>query len=104
LTYGWLLSSAPNPWYLTWSLPLILFAGGRSWWLLPGLAFLYYFRFWLEYQSSSSEESLLRARAFFDYGVVWVEYLPFFLTMLVESWRRRTKPSPPGEPRNGAAR
>jgi hypothetical protein len=103
LTWGWLLSSAPNPWYLTWGLPLMAFARLRSWWLLPGLAFLYYLRFWLEYQSLGSEESLRLARERFDFGVVWLEFVPFFLALLVESWWRRAPRPRQVEPDAGSA-
>lgn len=89
LAWGWLLSSAPNPWYLLWGLPLMVFDGRRSWWLLPGLALLYYLRFWLEYQALGSEEAMQAARRQFDFGLVWLEYLPFFLVLLAESLVRR---------------
>jgi hypothetical protein len=79
LAWGWLLSSAPNPWYLTWSLPFMLFAGRRNWFLLPGLALLYYASFWLE-------RSDLRA---WQDALVWVEFVPFFAALAIEAvWCR----------------
>jgi hypothetical protein len=86
LAWGWLLSSAQNPWYLLWCLPFMVFARHRSWFLLLGLAFLYYLRFWLEYQATGTDASSQAARAAFDFQVVWLEYLPFFLALLVETW------------------
>lgn len=94
LAWGWLLSSAQHPWYLLWCLPLMVFAGRRSWFLLPGLALLYYLRFWLEYQALGdvfSQDALRAAKARFDYEVVWVEMAPFFLTLLAESVRCRLR-------------
>jgi hypothetical protein len=86
LAWGWLLSSAQNPWYLLWSLPFMVFARYRSWFLLVGLAFLYYLRFWLEYQALATDAGFRAARAAFDFQVVWWEYLPFFLALLAETW------------------
>jgi hypothetical protein len=84
LAWGWLLSSAPNPWYLLWCLPLIVFDGRRSWFLLPGLVLLYYLRFWLAYRAPDAP-ARAAARDLFDFGVVWLEYLPFLLALAAES-------------------
>ncbi|MCI0460107.1 MAG: hypothetical protein L0Z62_24410, partial [Gemmataceae bacterium] len=86
LAWAWLLTSAQNPWYLAWCLPFMLFAGVRSWFLLPGLVLLYYLRFWLEYHAPATEAGVRAARASFDVGIVWVEYVPFFVALLAESW------------------
>jgi hypothetical protein len=86
LVWGWLLSSTQNPWYLLWSLPLMLFAGRRSWFLLPGPVLLYYLRFWMDGSPSGTLDA-------FDYGVVWLEYGPFFLALLGESWFGRLRRS-----------
>jgi hypothetical protein len=89
LGWAWLMTSAANPWYLLWGLPLIAFAGRRAWWLLPGLALGYYVRFWMEYRAAGTEESLRAAHDSFDFGVVWLEYLPFFAILAVETcWAR----------------
>jgi hypothetical protein len=53
--------------------------------LLLGLALLYYLRFWLEYQALGDEAALNSARDRFDFGVAWLEYLPFFVALVVES-------------------
>lgn len=82
LAWGWLLGSAQNPWYLIWALPFMLFAGCRSWFLLPGLVLLYYAGFWLERQTGASWLGV-------EEGLVWLEYVPFFVALLVEAcWRR----------------
>ena len=89
LAWGWLLSSAQNPWYFLWGLPFIVFDGRRCWFLLLGFPFLYYLRFLLEYQAPATGVGLQAARAAFDFQVVWLEYLPFFLALVVETWRLR---------------
>jgi len=94
LAWGWLLSAAANPWYLTWCWPFVIFAGARSWYLLPGLALLYYGRFWLARTDPSGTLDV------FDYGVVWLEYLPFFIALTVETIFRkasRGRQPPEGE-------
>lgn len=91
LVWGWLLSSAQNPWYLLWCLPFMVFGGRRSWFLLSGLAFLYYLRFWLEYQAPATDAGQRAVRDAFDFQVVWFEYLPFFLILLAEIWWLRYK-------------
>ena len=98
LGWAWLMTSAANPWYLLWGLPLLVFAGRRAWWLLPGLALGYYVRFWMEYQAAGTEDSLRAAHDLFDFGIVWLEYLPFFALFAVETYRtrprgRRTRPT-----------
>jgi hypothetical protein len=91
LAWGWLLSSAQNPWYLLWCLPLMVFDGRRSWFLLTGLVLLYYLRFWLEYRAGDSAASVAAAQSLFDFHLVWVEYVPFFLVLLAETWWSRRK-------------
>lgn len=86
LAWGWLLSSTQNPWYVLWSLPLMLFAGKRAWFLLPGLALVYYLRFWYEYWDPHNPSE---GYAIFDYGIVWLEYVPLFVGLTIEAlWRR----------------
>jgi len=86
LAWGWLLSSAQNPWYLLWSLPFMVFAGRRSWFLLPGLVLVYYVRFWLDGRS-------WQERPLSEAELMWVEYPPFFLALALESWRARASRS-----------
>lgn len=80
LVWCWLLGSAQNPWYLLWCLPFAVFDGRLGWFLLPGLALLYYVRFWIAERSATAEA--------FDFGWVWLEYAPFFFWLAVESWRQ----------------
>lgn len=44
LSLAWLclLSPTQKPWYWTWALPLVMFAQGRAWLALSGLAMIYY--------------------------------------------------------------
>lgn len=90
LAWGWLLSAAAHPWYLTWCLPFLIFEARRSWFLLTGSAFVYYVRFWMEYRAlGGGHAAVASALERFDYGVVWLEYAPFFAALLLESCRRR---------------
>ncbi|MHB1561979.1 MAG: hypothetical protein ACYC61_31410, partial [Isosphaeraceae bacterium] len=88
LAWSWLLCSTPHPWYLTWSLPFLVFAGRRSWFLLPALALIYYLRFSMEYQAAPGGlPAVENAFESFDYGVVWLEYVPFLAFLALETWR-----------------
>ena len=60
---------------------------------MTGLVFIYYVRFWFEYQASplgleAVENSLDR----FDHEFICFEYVPFFTVLIVEAtwgrWRR----------------
>src|SRR5262249_32110714 len=68
------------PWYLIWCLPFMVFAGRRSWFLLPGLVLFYYARFWFEAHGTTGNVDV------FDYGLVWLEYMPFFVALALEIW------------------
>jgi hypothetical protein len=86
LVWGWLLSSTPHPWYLTWSLPFLVFEGRRSWFLLPGLVFIYYLRFWFEYRAlDGGPDAVASSLERFDYGMIWLEFLPFLTAIALES-------------------
>jgi hypothetical protein len=83
LAWAWLLSAAQNPWYLLWCLPFMVFVSRRAWFLLPGLVLLYYVRFWVETHSADGTAVI------FDYQLVWLEYLPFFIVLALEAlWKR----------------
>jgi hypothetical protein len=92
LAWTWLLAAAQFPWYLLWCLPLMVFARQRSWFLLPGLVLWYYFRFWLEGRHGPA------ATGVFDFGLIWLEYAPFFLALIVESGGQWRIGHPLGEP------
>ena len=49
IAWFWLLCPTLNPWYWSWALPLLPFARSRVWWLMSGVLFTYYLRFWLTY-------------------------------------------------------
>lgn len=87
LAWAWLLSSAQNPWYVLWFLPLMPFARCRSWFLLPCLAFVYYLRFWLVYQGETIDPG--GECPAFDYGWVWFEHGVVLAALAVEAWIRR---------------
>jgi hypothetical protein len=99
LAWAWLLSSTQNPWYLVWCLPLVIFDGRKTWFLLPGLVLLYYVGFWLERQARTPAIEL------FEASLVWLEFLPFLMLLGVETWWTRAVQTPsaePGEPIRGA--
>jgi hypothetical protein len=91
VAWFWLLQPTANPWYWTWALPLLPFARNRAWFALSGLAFLYYFRFWLTYHFPDT--AVLGTRyagpTFFDYVVTWFEFAPWFAWLALETRRVR---------------
>jgi hypothetical protein len=90
IAWFWLLSPTQNPWYWIWALPLAAFARNRVWWLLSGVVFLYYLRFWFSYQFA--EQPLLgtghTGTAFFDLVVTWIEFGPWFVLLAISFLRR----------------
>ncbi len=86
LTWFWLLLPTQNPWYLVWSLPFVSFITGRSWYLLSGLAFTYYVRFWLAAQFPTPLcGTPYPGPQFFDFIITWLEFGPW-LTWLLTGW------------------
>ncbi len=75
-----LLSPVQNPWYLAWVVPFLCFFPGRSWLLLTGLVGLYYMEFYFDYQDMQEYVA----------WIPWFEYLPFYLLLGWEWWRRTT--------------
>lgn len=114
LAWFWLLAPTQNPWYWLWALPLIPFAKNRTWYLMSGILFIYYLRFWFEYHCTgvSATESLsielpqwaskfsqYQGIDFFDFVVTWLEYLPWYLLLISETlgwflWSLVVKPTP----------
>ena len=92
LAWLWLLCPTQNPWYWTWALPLVMFAGSRAWLAVSGLTMIYYLRFWLSYHWP--EQPLLgtpyAGAALFDLVVTWIEFGPWFLWLTWETRRRST--------------
>jgi hypothetical protein len=89
LVWFWLLLPTQNPWYLTWSLPFLPFARGRAWFVLSGLAFVYYLRFWMAAQFSSPLLGTpYPGPQFFDYVVTWLEFAPWLAWLLIAQLER----------------
>lgn len=90
VAWFWLLLPTLNPWYWTWAIPLLPFARGRAWLLLSGLAFFYYFRFWLMHHFPDTPllGTHYNGPLFFDYVVVWLEFLPWFVVLTAGSLLR----------------
>ena len=85
LAWFWLLLPTQNPWYLTWCLPFLPFAGSRAWFALSGLAFVYYLRFWMTAQFSTPLLGTpYPGPQFFDYVVTWIEFAPWLAWLVVE--------------------
>ena len=85
LAWFWLLAPTQNPWYWIWAVPLLPFAKNRAWLMLAGLVFVYYLRFWLEEQPPQQRiwNTQFAGAHFFDYIVVWFEYLPWLISLLL---------------------
>ncbi len=77
----WLLSPTQNPWYWIWAMPLVMFARGRIWLLVSGLALIYYLRFWLgaNWPNDVAPATGYSGTLMFDYVVAWLEFFPWFL-------------------------
>jgi alpha-1,6-mannosyltransferase len=65
------------PWYYTWMLPFLAVAPRPSLLLLTALLPLYYIRYSLQPRGMMS---------YFDYLVVWVEFVPVWILLILE-WR-----------------
>ncbi len=89
LTVAWFWVFAPtlNPWYWTWALPFLPFAGRRAWTGVSLLVFVYYLRFWLLYQSPESEilGTSYRGEQFFHFVIAPLEHGLWMLWLLSES-------------------
>ena len=104
IAWFWLLAPTQNPWYWTWAMPLLVFARGRTWFLMSGVLFVYYLRFWFDHHHQEtivgpalqtaypsgifdwifpwSQSSAFTGRAFFDFYLTWYEFGPFLLLLL----------------------
>ena len=85
-----ILSPVGFPWYFVWCVPLLPFARRKSWYLLTGLLFVYYLRFWFAYGTAEEPRAFFgyppeSAEFFFHHWVVSVEFGIFFLAWIVES-------------------
>ncbi len=90
LAWFWMLQPTQNPWYWTWAMPFVPFVRSRVWVAVSGLVLIYYLRFWLVYHfpNNTVAGTPYFGRDFYDFCVVWLEYLPF-LCCLALSHRHR---------------
>jgi hypothetical protein len=82
---AFLLSPTQFPWYYLWVLPFLVLRPRLSLLLLTALLPLYYLRF--HCQALELAGAATGAVWFFDYGIVWLEYLPVLALLAVEWWR-----------------
>ena len=90
LAWFWMLAPTQNPWYWLWALPLVPLARCRAWLLVSGVALVYYLRFWFIYHfpQSGVAGTSYNGMLFFDFVVVWFEFLPVLMMLAVEwLWR-----------------
>ncbi|MEO2036478.1 MAG: hypothetical protein ABGZ35_30760 [Planctomycetaceae bacterium] len=92
LAWFWLLLPTMNPWYWIWAMPLLPFARQRTWLLMSGFVCIYYLRFWFtnSLKMQFVPGTMYSGRQFFQYVVVWVEYLPWCLLFGAE-WKQRRR-------------
>jgi hypothetical protein len=79
-----LLSPTQFPWYYVWLVPFLAIRPRPSLLLLTVLLPLYYLRFYLDARGN---------KEFFDYGIVWLEYVPVWLLLVREWYMRRQRRS-----------
>lgn len=87
LAWLWLLAPTQNPWYWVWAVPFLPFARSRAWFLVSGLAFIYYARFWFQqtFGTSPTLGTPYSGAEFFDFVVTWLEFAPWLL-VLFTTW------------------
>lgn len=78
-----LLSPAQFPWYYTWVVPFLAVTPSPALVLLAALLPIYYLRFHFDFREQVQ---------LFDYGIVWIEYLPVWLLLAREWWLRSRRP------------
>ena len=104
LAWFWLLLPTLNPWYWIWVLPWIPFARNRTWLWMSGLVLMYYLRFYFAaHYAGRPVVSFLpyHGEPFFDFMVVWAEYFPWFVCLIVTSVLRRRNRIDPDAPSGG---
>ena len=111
IAWFWLLAPTQNPWYWIWAMPFIVFTKGRGWFLMSGVLFIYYLRFWLDYHYGStmvgqalseqypsgifnwlfpySQNSAFVGKSFYDFYLPWYEFGPLLIILAV-GWLLRT--------------
>ncbi|QDV20597.1 hypothetical protein Pan153_52730 [Gimesia panareensis] len=92
LAWFWVCLPTLNPWYWTWVVPFLPFAKRRSWFLVSGLLFLYYSRFWFDYQWKNQEvwNSGYLGEEYFHQVVVGIEHLIWMLALILETFITKT--------------
>lgn len=90
LAWFWMLQPTQNPWYWTWTMPFVPFVRSRVWIAVSGVVLIYYLRFWLIYHLPDTPVAgtPYSGRDFYDFCVVWMEYLPFLCCLALGSRRR----------------
>ncbi len=90
LAWFWMLQPTQNPWYWTWAMPFVPFVRSRVWIAVSGVVLIYYLRFWLTYHLPDTPVAgtPYSGREFYDFCVVWMEYLPFLCSLALGSRRR----------------
>ncbi len=82
---SWYLSATQNPWYWIWGLPFIGFVRSGVWWLVSGIAMVYYARFWLIYQFPEPVFGDYNGRRFYDEIVIWLEHGPVLFALIASA-------------------
>lgn len=91
VAWFWMLSPTQNPWYWVWLMPMLACVRNRGWMLTSGLAMTYYLRFAFLLMESSGPllGTPYAGAAFFDKVVVWCEFVPLFIALIIGHFIRR---------------
>ena len=114
IAWFWLLAPTQNPWYWMWALPFLAFARGRTWFLISGVLFMYYLRFWFDYHYGEtivgaalakeypsgifnwifpwSQSSAFAGKTFFDFYLPWYEFGPILVLLIMGAAVRWVRP------------
>lgn len=82
-----LLSPAQFPWYVLWVLPLAALNPGLLWHVAAATLWGYYAAFHLLAQ---------QRLPVFEQSIVWLIWMPVWMALAVDIWRRRSAPKPKG--------
>jgi len=82
-----LFSPTQFPWYYLWVLPVLALRPMGSLLLLTVLLPIYYLRFPMDAAGSTTA---------FDYGLVWLQFVPVWALLVLEGWYRRRRGDGPG--------
>jgi alpha-1,6-mannosyltransferase len=73
-----MLSPTQFPWYYLWVIPFMAVKPRLSLVLLSVLLPIYYLRFYYD---------AIDMKDYFDFGLVWLEYVPVLILLVIEYWR-----------------